>query len=159
VNCTLVVFLALICRYLLHVKSTSVAFHPNGPQWFSCMGYLCSPTPPAERPTYNFGWPAADFSSSTSLKSDPIPFPNQTTISSPCFKKTGGFLTKPTPLGVPVMIMLPGSRVVPCERNETVCRTLKICSLHETEALSQILQRGTGPKRRTRWSRFASYFR
>jgi len=38
-------------------------------------------------------------------------------------------LTKPTPFGVPVRMIEPGSSVVPWERMETICRTVNIWSL------------------------------
>ena len=68
-------------------------------------------------------------SSITSFASVPIPPPNHTLILSPCFKYKGGFFTNPTPLGVPVRMIDPGSRVVPCDRNATVLRTPNIWSL------------------------------
>lgn len=99
-----------------------------------------------------WNWERPFPSSTTVLISVPIPPSIQTRTSSPCFKKTGGFLTKPTPykdhrmkqcryshvilkitirqtLGVPVMMMEPGSRVVPCDNQAIVWRTLNIWSL------------------------------
>ena len=47
-----------------------------------------------------------------------------------------GFRTNPTPAGVPVRMIEPGSRVVACERKAIVWRTLKIWSLLEGRALN-----------------------
>jgi hypothetical protein len=73
------------------------------------------------------------FSSVTSFTSEPMPPPTHTLILSPSFKYTGGFLTNPTPFGVPVRMIEPGSRVVPWERNEIICRTLNMWSLHGSD--------------------------
>ena len=81
---------------------------------------------------HNFETTLLDFSSLTSLTSDPMPPPTHTLILSPSFRYTGGFLTNPTPFGVPVRIIDPGSKVVPWERKAIVCRTLNMWSLLES---------------------------
>ena len=49
-----------------------------------------------------------------------FPIPSiSTTTSSPSFNQTGGFIPKPTPPGVPVMIKLPACSVWPVLKKET----------------------------------------
>ena len=48
--------------------------------------------------------------------------------SSPGFNVYLGFLAKPTPAGVPVIMTVPGGRVVPCDKNDTIFGMLKIKS-------------------------------
>lgn len=78
---------------------------------------------------YNF---TEEPSSTTWFTNVPTPPPINEQSKSPCFMYTDGFLVKPTPFGVPVMMMEPGSSVVPCESVEMVFRILKIWSLGST---------------------------
>src|SRR5262245_33055161 len=52
------------------------------------------------------------YSTTTWLESLPT-CSNSISTTSPCFKNTGGFRAKPTPLGVPVKINVPGKSVWP----------------------------------------------
>jgi hypothetical protein len=54
-----------------------------------------------------------------------------TANSSPSLRYSFGENEKPTPAGVPVRIIVPGRRVVPCERKDTTFGTEKIRSLVE----------------------------
>lgn len=69
------------------------------------------------------------FSSLTLLKSVPTPPLTSTANSSPSLKYSFGSYPKPTPAGVPVKMMVPGSSVVLRERNEMHFGTEKIRSL------------------------------
>lgn len=82
---------------------------------------------------YNF---APGPSSTTEFTSVPIPPPIHVLTLSPSLRYTGGFLTKPTPFGVPVMMIEPGSRVVPCERADMVCRTVNTWCLGVREVIT-----------------------
>src|SRR3569833_134681 len=61
-----------------------------------------------------------------------------TTNSSPSWRYSLGFLMAPMPDGVPVMINVPGSRVVPWERKLTSLGTLKIMSLFSRTSCSLV---------------------
>ena len=84
-------------------------------------------------------------SKTTLFKQEPTPS-RETSTWSLCFNQSAGFLPIPTPWGlcireylasavhrirtyVPVKMRSPGSKVVPRDRNDTVCATLKIISL------------------------------
>lgn len=54
---------------------------------------------------------------------------NSTANSSPAFKNSFGFFAAPTPGGVPVKMIVPAGRVVPCERKLISLGTLKLRSL------------------------------
>jgi hypothetical protein len=69
------------------------------------------------------------FSSTTLLISVPTPCETSTRNSSPSCSKFLGSDDHPTPAGVPVRMMVPGLRVVPCDRNDTIFGTVKIKSL------------------------------
>jgi len=90
-------------------------------------------------------------SSTTGFTSVPIPCPIQTRQSSPCLSTMGGFRVNPTPAGVPVRMIEPGSRVVPWERKAMVWRTLKIWSLFRKGGMS--MRADEGVARRTWYCR------
>jgi hypothetical protein len=54
-----------------------------------------------------------------------------TSITSPAFRKSAGSLLKPTPAGVPVAIMSPGSSVIDLLKKEMISATPKIISAVE----------------------------
>ena len=66
--------------------------------------------------------------------------------SSPPVIHSGGDFFAPTPGGVPVRMRVPAGRVVPCERNSTICATVKIMSLliEKQKVVSQRPVRGVG---------------
>jgi hypothetical protein len=64
----------------------------------------------------------------TGLRIIPIR-PISTSTMSPAFRKTGGCRVKPTPAGVPVEMISPGSRVISELRKAIVFETGKIMSL------------------------------
>ena len=67
---------------------------------------------------------------------------NTTANSSPTFKNSLGFFAAPTPGGVPVRMMVPAGRVVPCERKLISWGTLKIRSLHSISVSELASKRG-----------------
>lgn len=76
--------------------------------------------------------PSHHYSFSNVLTSVPMCGRISTENVSPCLRVTFGFLPTPTPAGVPVMMTVPGCRVVPCERKLTSSGTLKMRSLFDT---------------------------
>jgi len=68
------------------------------------------------------------FSASKVLTKVPIYGKISTLNSSPGFNVYFGFLAKPTPAGVPVIITVPGGRVVDCDKNEMILGIEKIRS-------------------------------
>ena len=70
-----------------------------------------------------------DYSNTMRFTSVPIPPPCQTVKTSPFFISLCGLRNQPMPLGVPIKTMLPAGSVVPDERKERDCATVKIMSL------------------------------
>src|SRR6202030_3036964 len=55
------------------------------------------------------------------------PSPSMPSVTtSPAFRNVGGFMPRPTPGGVPVMMTSPGSRMKYCEQHHTMWRQSKI---------------------------------
>ena len=82
--------------------------------------------------------PKSYFSSSKTVVMVPTYGKTSTENSSPSFKNCGGFIPAATPAGVPVKIVQPAGRVVPCERKLMIFGTLKIRSLCPVSTLQVI---------------------
>src|SRR5437762_9780895 len=71
---------------------------------------------------------APDYALTTTFLSTPIPS-TSVSITSPALRNSGGLRANPTPLGVPVAIISPGSNVMPLERIAIIVRIGKIIML------------------------------